>query len=205
MRKINAHFLWRQIDVRKHHDAALRMLHHLRTPACFNSSVKPLATQQAPGLEHTHQARKMLSAAAIGVMVVIAPTEPQAILPRLLQPPRAVTTLPIGSLRHEEQITGSSLSQVRYRRGDQLERMLDSVLVPLKPSLTAAKRLRVVQDRSRFRCRDIAWSKSQLAMPLDNPKFSVRLPRNTCHPQGRVWRAFQPCVANSTAVAAVRH
>src|SRR5262245_7927242 len=81
--------------------------------------------------------------------------------------------------------------------------MLDSVLVPLKPSLTAAKRLRVVQDRSRFRCRDIAWSKSQLAMPLDNPKFSVRLPRNTCHPQGCVWRAFRPCVAKSTDVEEV--
>src|SRR5262245_21533473 len=203
MRKVNAASLCRPTDGRKHHDAALRMLHHLRTPACFNSGVKPLATQQAPHLEHTHQARKMLSAAAIGVMVVIAPTEPQAILPRFLQPPRAVTTLPIGSLRPEEQITGSSLSQVRYRRGDQLERMLDAVFVPLKPSFAAAKRLRVVQDRSRFRRRDIVWSKSQLAMPLDNPKFSIRLPRNACHPQGRVWRAFHPCVANSTDVEEV--
>ena len=57
--KSPGNFFGRKIDVGKDHDAALRLLQHLRAPARFAAGVEPLAAVEAHLLERGDQVRGM--------------------------------------------------------------------------------------------------------------------------------------------------
>ena len=71
MGKVIGDFLGRQVNVRKNHDASLRLLDNLRAPACFAASVETLAALEAHQLKCRDQVRRRARHRAIGVVIVI--------------------------------------------------------------------------------------------------------------------------------------
>ena len=92
-----------EIDVIEGDDAGGGRFHDLRAPSRLPAGVEALATVEAQLFQECHVPRKILPRAAIGVMVVIAPAQPQLVLPGLLHLRRPVSPLPVTSLGLEKQ------------------------------------------------------------------------------------------------------
>ena len=81
MGEVAVDFRGRQIDVGKHDDAAFRLLQHLR-PARLVAGIEPFAADQSQFFEQGDQPGEVAAAAAVRMMVVVAPTQAQGVLPR---------------------------------------------------------------------------------------------------------------------------
>src|SRR6185436_11069050 len=85
-REINLGFVRRQVHVRKDDNAGDRLLGDLRAPARFAARVEALALLKAELVQKSDQIHEMPARAAEGVMIVIAPAQPERILAEFLEP-----------------------------------------------------------------------------------------------------------------------
>src|SRR5262245_33851765 len=90
-------FIRRQIDVIECRNPRRRVLHNLGPPPSLTSRIEPLATMETEFLPDGNEWLETLARAPIGVMVVIAPSQSQLLLPGVLHLRRSVLPLPIAS------------------------------------------------------------------------------------------------------------
>ena len=102
--KVAGHFVRRQVDVGKYHQSAGPLFEHLGSPAGLDAGIETLAAGEANRFEQFDQPGEMPAAAAIGVVIVVAPTEPQRILPGFLQSSGPIAAHPVVAFGSEEQV-----------------------------------------------------------------------------------------------------
>src|SRR5882724_6213853 len=80
-RKVELGFLRHQIHIRKHYNSRLRLLGDLRAPTRFAAGIITLALLEPELFEKLHDIHKMLARASKRMMIMIAPTETEPVLP----------------------------------------------------------------------------------------------------------------------------
>src|SRR4051794_29789070 len=95
-----------EVEIGEDDDPGRRMFEDLRPPSRMMARVEPLAELEAERPEQANDAGEEPPRATERVVIVVGPTEPEPILPRLLHLCRTVTRLPVRPLRLEDQVAG---------------------------------------------------------------------------------------------------
>jgi hypothetical protein len=145
-RKIDLSFLRHEVDVGEHHDPAHRLFGDLGAPAGFSPGVKALALVEAEPLKKIHQVGKVCAGAAERMVIVVAPAEPEPILPTFLHLRGAVARLPTPPLFGEEEVTGGGAIDGREHEIELRERVPHAVGVFSKIATSGAPEFAGAQD-----------------------------------------------------------
>ena len=122
MREVLGGFVGGQVQIGENDDSGDGMLQDLRPPAGMGPGVKPLAQLESQPSEHPDDTGEKPSRTAKGVMIVVRPTQTEAILARLLNCAARVARLPVVALGLEDQVAR------QIDRARQLDHPLESRL-----------------------------------------------------------------------------
>ena len=100
-------FFGREVDVGEDHHLAGRLLHDLRAPTGVDAGVEAFAAGDAERFHQLDEAGEILAAAAVGVVIVVAPAEAERVLAGTLQAAGAVASHPVVALGAEEDLAGA--------------------------------------------------------------------------------------------------
>src|SRR5439155_3904982 len=115
----------------------------------------------------TDQIREVRARAAERVMIVIAPTQPERILPEFLEPPRAIAAFPVRPLFFEKQVTGNVAPDELERLVQNPVRSGDAVGVIGKVPRTRLKKFLRLDDGFQFAAPEVRRHKTAIRPPFD--------------------------------------
>src|SRR5579871_5396621 len=118
--EIDVQLLRGDVQIGEDDDPADRVLQHLRPPSRFGPRIEPLAGEEAQGMPELHQCAECGAGAAVGVVVVIRPTEAERLLLGILPLRRAVAGQVVVPLGGEELVCGSIQPDLPNDTFDQL-------------------------------------------------------------------------------------
>ena len=180
MGEIDEELIRREIDVIEGDYFRDGLLENLRAPAGFAAGVEALAQDEAQFLPHAHEVLEVTARGAIGVVVVIGPTQAEAILAGFLHLSGAVFALPVFALGGEEQITGAINADLGDGGIQQAMGPGETDLVILELPIAAAEGLLVAQNGGGLMVRPWRNIKTGVTVPFEDDQLGFIVVKDFC-------------------------
>src|SRR4029077_16114720 len=104
--KINSRFLRHQVDISENRDPRNEVFENLSAPTCLRAGVVTLPLLKSKAKEELDQIGKKKTGTSEGVVIMVAPSQTQRILPALLNSRCPVAPFPVGALVCKEEVAG---------------------------------------------------------------------------------------------------
>src|SRR5207249_4597020 len=149
------------------HDSGDRLFGNLGAPAGFTAGIIAFALFETEFFQKSDEIGEMLARAAEGMMIVIAPAQPETILPLFLEPGRAIELLPIVTLGFEKELAGKVASdEVHRTREDSIGR-LDALRIAFGMPRPRTPQLFCFDDVRAFALPQWRWNETSVRAAFD--------------------------------------